>query len=72
MDKQCNKCEETKPIDEFYTKFSNQDFHHTICKSCYKKEQREYYQSRRQYFLDYSKKQRDNIKLEELRKYKVR
>ena len=35
MEKKCSKCNENKPITEFYKRKENKDGYHGVCKICY-------------------------------------
>ena len=45
MNKVCSKCQETKPIEEFYRDRTKVDGRHTVCKCCADQTRRNRYQS---------------------------
>lgn len=61
--KTCFKCNINKPLDDFYKHPQMPDGYVNKCKECNKKDVRENYSKKREYYRDYDiKRQRMNIK----------
>lgn len=68
--KQCGKCREIKPIEEFHKSKSSKDGFYCQCKECSNKIKKEYYKENKEERLDYRKNHYENNKEEMLLRQK--
>ena len=54
--KECSKCHQIKPIDNFYKNTQNKDNHVSRCKDCYKIANNEYYRNTSETRKEHQKK----------------
>jgi len=60
MDKKfCNKCNEDKPLDDFYKNKSKKSGYQTFCKDCTKSSTKVYRKNNKEYFKNYGTKYRE-------------
>jgi hypothetical protein len=64
MKKICSKCKEEKDINNFYTRKTNKDGYHGVCKICYNARLQNYYVSNKEQRDKTIKKYNDKVKLE--------
>ena len=61
--KQCKKCLETKPLEDFYVSevYKGKKYYRTICKECFKKKIIDYYYENKE---TYNRKRRENYSID--------
>lgn len=68
--KECVKCHQIKPIDNFYKNMKNKDNHVSRCKDCYKISNSEYYRNTSEDRKEYQKKYYDQHREARAKAYK--